>query len=85
MTYLDRQMVADIQGFPPEWDWSGQKAADVNLMIANAVPPPLARALGQVIMARHNGKRVPPMAEAFRNILLRRVWRMLRLATSWRA
>ncbi|WP_164836626.1 DNA cytosine methyltransferase [Sinorhizobium meliloti] len=54
-----------LQGFPPEYDFSGENIDDVMLMIANAVPPPLARAVGKVILDRHHGRSLPASADGF--------------------
>lgn len=56
-----------IGGFPPSWDWSPVRSeADRMQALANAVPPPLAEAIGRCIMAHSKGERpvvemkVPP-------------------------
>ncbi len=45
---LTNQMVARIQGFPPEWQFSGLKTS-VYRQIGNAFPPPVATAIGTSI------------------------------------
>lgn len=53
---LTVEQVARLQGFPTNWDWSsaGSKRSTMQ-MIANAVPSPLAEAIGRIILERHNG------------------------------
>lgn len=49
--YLPRltlEMAAAIQGFPPEWIFSGRKTAAYR-QIGNAFPPPVARAVGDSV------------------------------------
>lgn len=46
-----------IQGFPVTYDWSPVRLVrDVDQMIANAVPPPLAARIATVILRRHRGE-----------------------------
>jgi DNA (cytosine-5)-methyltransferase 1 len=47
---LTLPMAAAIQGFPPEWRFSGRKTAGYR-QIGNAFPPPVARAVGTGIRA----------------------------------
>ncbi|MBB3035759.1 DNA cytosine methyltransferase [Hoyosella altamirensis] len=42
---LTLEMVAALQGFPPEWQFSGRKTAAYR-QIGNAFPPPVATAIG---------------------------------------
>ncbi|KQQ72452.1 hypothetical protein ASF70_13050 [Rhizobium sp. Leaf321] len=72
ITVLTQRMVSDIQGFPASWVWKGSKSADINQMLGNAVPPPLAKAIGIAIMDRHHGKTSPPISADFRNMLVTR-------------
>ncbi|GAA3301962.1 DNA cytosine methyltransferase [Glutamicibacter nicotianae] len=53
---LTNQMVARIQGFPPEWQFSGLKTS-VYRQIGNAFPPPVAAAIGTSIAAALGVKR----------------------------
>lgn len=53
---LTLEMVAAIQGFPPEWKFFGRKTAAYR-QIGNAFPPPVARAVGQQIAVSLAGKR----------------------------
>jgi len=47
-----------IQGFPRGWDWSPANGiSNVSQMLANAVPPPLAEAVGRCIIAHDRGER----------------------------
>ena len=45
---LTKEMIARIQGFPPEWQFGNRKTAACR-MIGNAFPPPVANAVGQQI------------------------------------
>lgn len=45
---LTKEMIALIQGFPPEWSFGKKKTAACR-MIGNAFPPPVARAVGAEI------------------------------------
>lgn len=45
MPRLTLQMAAAVQGFPPEWQFSGRKTASYR-QIGNAFPPPVAKAVG---------------------------------------
>lgn len=47
---LTPRMVARLQGFPDDWQFTGRKTAAYR-QIGNAFPPPVARALGQSIAA----------------------------------
>jgi DNA (cytosine-5)-methyltransferase 1 len=38
------QMVAKLQGFPPDWEFQGGKTASYR-QVGNAFPPPVAAAL----------------------------------------
>lgn len=48
MPKLTKEMIALIQGFPPEWNF-GQKKTAACRMIGNAFPPPVACAVGKEI------------------------------------
>lgn len=82
--WLTLSQIARIQGFPDRYDfrgknfgyssdpaagWSDEKVA---LMIANAVPAPLAKALGQCIVDRHQGYSIPVLDEGFSDFLRRK-------------
>ena len=45
MPKLTKEMIALIQGFPPEWSFGSKKTAACR-MIGNAFPPPVAKAVG---------------------------------------
>ena len=42
---LTKEMIARVQGFPPEWNFGKKKTAACR-MIGNAFPPPVAKAVG---------------------------------------
>lgn len=69
---LTQEQVSRIQGFPVEWDWSSAPSRDVDQMIANAVPAPLAEAIGRVILAREAGETIPEIQGRFGQWLRRR-------------
>ena len=48
MPKLTKEMIALIQGFPPEWNFGAKKTAACR-MIGNAFPPPVACAVGKEI------------------------------------
>ena len=48
MPKLTKEMIALLQGFPPEWDFGRRKTAACR-MIGNAFPPPVAKAVGEEI------------------------------------
>lgn len=48
MPKLTKEMIALIQGFPPEWNF-GEKKTTACRMIGNAFPPPVAKAVGTEI------------------------------------
>lgn len=54
---LTLEMAAAIQGFPPEWNFSGRKTAAYR-QIGNAFPPPVAEAVGLAIRAAITGRAV---------------------------
>ncbi len=68
-----------IQGFPADFDMGGYRLQrkgkpyakhDTMQMIANAVPPPLAERIGEVILARAEGRSVPALDPGFAAFLL---------------
>lgn len=64
--HLSQQQTSLLQGFPKDWEWSAaRRVRDIDQMIANAVPAPLAEAIGRVILARHRGESVPATADGF--------------------
>lgn len=50
------QEYARIFGFPEDWDWGDYPASKRNLMLANAVPPRLALAIGKGLQDHHRQK-----------------------------
>ncbi|WEO97186.1 DNA (cytosine-5-)-methyltransferase [Streptomyces sp. FXJ1.172] len=46
---LTVRQAAIVQGFPPEWDFSGGKTAQYR-QVGNAFPPPVAKAVGKSII-----------------------------------
>lgn len=61
---LTWEQLAMLQGFPAGWQW-GKSKGDRNLMIANAVPAPLAEAIGRAILARQRGDTIPEIEGKF--------------------
>ena len=54
MPRLTKEMLARLQGFPPEWTFGDKKTAACR-MIGNAFPPPVAKAVGiQIIKCLEN-------------------------------
>ena len=68
---LTVDQIARIQGFPADWTWGEIAKRDVLQMIANAVPAPVARSLGEVILERHQGQSVPALEGRFIDWLVR--------------
>jgi DNA (cytosine-5)-methyltransferase 1 len=52
---LTLEMAAAVQGFPPEWKFSGRKTAAYR-QIGNAFPPPVAEAVGLAIRSAITGR-----------------------------
>ncbi|MDE1993162.1 MAG: DNA cytosine methyltransferase [Rhizobiaceae bacterium] len=63
------RQIQQIQGFPLRWEWPFGNTRDIMQMIANGVPAPAARIIGQVILARHRGQSVPEIEGMFRGWL----------------
>jgi DNA (cytosine-5)-methyltransferase 1 len=55
------EQLAMLGGFPEDWDWSPVKnnKADRMQILANAVAPPMAEAIGRCIVAHSQGERAP--------------------------
>lgn len=64
--------MGQLQGFPSSWQWLGKSRHENMKMIANAVPPPLAEAIGRVILARENGESIPAVQGNFTRWLMQR-------------
>lgn len=62
---LTRDQASRIQGFPEDWRWVARTQRDILQMIANAVPAPLAKAIGEIILARQAGQTVPAIEGRF--------------------
>ncbi|WP_075636533.1 DNA cytosine methyltransferase [Rhizobium rhizosphaerae] len=62
---LTRDLVAALQGFPADFDWSSCGLEDRDRMGGNAVPVPLARAIATVILQRHRGETQPALERDF--------------------
>lgn len=69
---LTQDQVARIQGFPEGWDWGNATSRDIDQLIANALPSPLAEAIGLVILARQAGATIPIVEGGFVQWLRRR-------------
>ena len=46
---LTTRMVARLQGFPDEWEFTGKKTR-VYRQVGNAFPPPVAKAMGRQLL-----------------------------------
>lgn len=62
---LTRDQASRIQGFPEDWRWVARTQRDILQMIANAVPAPLAKAIGEIILARQAEQTVPAIEGRF--------------------
>ncbi|MGO4480301.1 DNA cytosine methyltransferase [Rhizobium sp. 2TAF27] len=62
---LTREQASRIQGFPGDWQWIATAQRDILQMIANAVPAPLAKAIGEVILMRERGETAPAIEGRF--------------------
>lgn len=69
---LTKEQASRIQGFPEDWRWIARAQRDILQMIANAVPAPLAKAIGEVILARHSGVTSPEIEGRFLDWLVRK-------------
>ncbi len=55
---LTLRMAARVQGFPDDWSFSGGKTAGYR-QIGNALPPPVAHAVGAALLAALTGRGTP--------------------------
>lgn len=63
---LTYDQLARLQGFPEDWSWEPMRTVrDRDQMIANAMPVPLAEALGRLILARAKGENLPSIEAEF--------------------
>lgn len=67
---IDQKYLSMIQGFPPEWKWVSRSREKRMIMIANAVPPPAAKRIGEVIRSRAQGWSAPAIEGRFLQWLL---------------
>ena len=65
MPRLTVSMAARLQGFPPEWTFSGKKTPAYR-QVGNAFPPPVARAVGEAIVQAFKAAEVQLQEEASR-------------------
>ena len=63
MPKLTVRMAARIQGFPDDWQFSGKKTAAYR-QVGNALPPPVARAVGMSIARALNSGALPRLEAA---------------------
>ncbi|WP_082511143.1 MULTISPECIES: DNA cytosine methyltransferase [unclassified Rhizobium] len=68
---LTVDQISRLQGFPENWRWVASVKQDRMQMIANAVPGPVAKALGGVILARQAGQSIPGIEGRFLDWLTR--------------
>ncbi|MBB3743505.1 DNA (cytosine-5)-methyltransferase 1 [Rhizobium sp. BK591] len=64
-------VMSRLQGFPHRWKWSAGNDRDLMQMIANAVPAPVIKIIGEVIASRQEGSSYQPADERFLQWLVR--------------
>lgn len=64
--------MGQLQGFPADWKWYGSSKHECMKLIANAVPAPLAEAIGRVILSRETGETIPAVQGNFVQWLMQR-------------
>lgn len=69
---LTQAQVSRIQGFPSDWEWGNTPCREIDQMIANAFPAPLAEAIGNVILTRAAGRSIPQIEGHFGQWLWKR-------------
>jgi len=63
---LTTEQMSRIQGFPEGWAWDDVRSEGKRRqMIANAMPSPLAEAIGRLILARDTGTSIPEIEPDF--------------------
>ncbi len=68
---VNHRFLSRIQGFPEGWKWCSKNKRTTMVMIANAVPPPAAKMIGNVILERNAGKMSPEIQRHFLEWLVR--------------
>lgn len=68
---LSVRQIQELQGLPADWTWVKGTKSEIMQMIANGVPAPTAKVIGQVILARHRGKSMPEVEGQFFHWLVR--------------
>ncbi|MBB6179838.1 DNA cytosine methyltransferase [Pseudorhizobium flavum] len=68
------RQIQEIQGFPPDWKWVRDKDGrlskrEIRQMIANGVPAPTAKIIGQVLLDRHLARSTPEVEGGFHHWL----------------
>jgi DNA (cytosine-5)-methyltransferase 1 len=69
---LSIPQISRIQGFPIWWRWEASATRDMMQMIANAVPAPVAFAIGRVVLDREAGNSTPEIQGEFTQWLMKR-------------
>ncbi|MGO8332103.1 DNA cytosine methyltransferase [Rhizobium ruizarguesonis] len=64
-------VMSRLQGFPHRWEWRAGNERDLMQMIANAVPAPVIKIIGEVIASRQEGDSYEPADERFLRWLVR--------------
>ncbi|MGO6813383.1 DNA cytosine methyltransferase [Rhizobium brockwellii] len=64
-------VMSRLQGFPHRWRWSASNDRDLMQMIANAVPAPVIKIMGEIITSRQEGNSYQPADERFLKWLVR--------------
>ncbi|MBB4143237.1 DNA cytosine methyltransferase [Rhizobium rhizoryzae] len=68
---MNLRFLTRVQGFPANWKWVSNNQRRIMVMLANAVPPPAATIIGNVIYSRHLGFTSPEVEGTFRQWLVR--------------
>jgi DNA (cytosine-5)-methyltransferase 1 len=82
---LNVRQIQELQGLPADWKWVKGNKSEIMQMIANGVPAPTAKIIGQVIIARHQGKMMPEIEGRFLQWLVRGRRRSLATARNFRS